>query len=304
MGNMTAYTAGNFELSIDGAKTTAYLKSLDGGFMSHSPVTEQIGGQPKPTKHSAVVDVEPISCEIGMSGAGSVLQWIQDSWNKQFQTRSGQINHANFNMETVFEHEFSDALITETTFPTLDGASKEAAYLKLKFQPKAVASRKVKGPKITPVGGQKQKAWLCSAFRFSIDGIDDAAHVNKIESFTIKQGVKKMLVGMHREIELTPTKIDFPNIIGTIALGKADGFLDWYEQYVVKGQQDPSAQKTGAIEFLSPDRGKTLFRITLAHMGILKAQVMQSTANTDQIKRLKFELYVSDMQIDRGPGLD
>jgi hypothetical protein len=301
MGNKIAYTSGHFELSIDGAKTTAYLKSLDGGFMGHSVVDEAIGTENKRTKHSAVADIDPISFEIGMSGSTSVLQWIQDSWNKNYQTRSGQINHANFNLEKVFEHEFSDAIITETTFPTLDGSSKEAAYLKVKFQPKAVASRKATGQKITPVGGGKQKMWLCSAFRFNIDGIDDAIYTNKIESFTIKQNVKKMFVGRLRELELTPTKIDFPNLSGTIALEKADGILEWYEKYIVKGHKDPHAQKSGSLEFLTPDRNKVLFRITLFNMGILKAQIQASTANADQIKRVKFDLYVSDMKLD-GPG--
>jgi hypothetical protein len=302
MGNRLAYTAGHFELSIDGAKTSAYLKSLDGGYMAHSLVSESIGSENKPIRHAAVGDVDPVSFEIGMSGAGSVLQWIQDSWNKNYQQRSGQINHANFNMEKVFEHEFTDALITETTFPTLDGASKEAAYLKVKFQPRAVASRKASGAKLTPVGGGKQKAWTCSAFRFSIDGLDDAIYVNKIDSFTIKQGIKKMQVGKHRGIvDMAPTKIEWPTLSCTISLEKADGILDWYEQYVVNGKKDPDAQKQGSIEFLTPDRSKTLFRITLWNMGILKAGIQQSTANADQIKRVKFEVYVSEMQLD-GPG--
>jgi hypothetical protein len=301
MGTNLAFTAGHFELSLDGAKTSAYLKSLEGGYMGHSLVDEAVGSDNKRIKHSAVADVEPISFEMGMSGSTGVLKWIQDSWNKDFQTRSGQINHANFNMETVFEHEFSDALITETTFPGLDGSSKDPAYLKVKFQPKAVASRKTRGQKIVPIGGGKQKLWMCSAFKLSIDGIDDAIYTNKIESFTIKQNVKKMFTGMHREIELTPTKLEFPNLSCTIALEKADGIFRWYDEYVVKGRKDPKAQKTGSLEFLAPDRSKALFRINLFQLGILKAHMMPSTANADQIKRVKFELYVSEMRLD-GPG--
>jgi hypothetical protein len=302
MGNKTAYTAGHFELSLDRAKTSAYLKSLDGGYMSHSVIDEAIGAENKRIKHAAVADIDPISFEIGMSGAGSVLQWIQDSLDKNFQERSGQINHANFNMEKVFEHEFSDALITEVTFPTLDGSSKESAYLKVKFQPRAVATRKASSSeKLTPLGGAKQKQWLCSAFRLTIDGIDDAQYTNKIESFTIKQNVKKTFYGRMRGIELTPTKIEFPNIIGTISLEKADGILAWYDDYVVRGRRDPAMQKSGTIEFLTPDRKQTLFRITMFHMGIRKAEVLQSTANADQIKRIKFELYVGEMRLD-GPG--
>lgn len=301
MDNKLAYTAGHFELSLDRAKTTAYLKSVDGGYMGHSVVDEPIGAENTRIKHAAVADVEPISIEVGMAGAGSILRWIQDSWNRNYQTRSGQINHANFNMETVFEHEFSDALITETTFPTLDGASKEAAYLKVKFQPRAVASHKGKGEKLAAPFGHKQKQWLCSAFRFEIDGIDDAIYTNKLESFTIKQSVKKAFYGNMRGIEITPTKVEFPNLSGTISLAKADGILDWYEQYIVKGKKDPRAQRSGSISFLSPDRKQVLFRIALTNVGILKAGVQQSTANSDQIKRVKFELYVGSMTLD-GPG--
>lgn len=233
-----------------------------------------------------------------MSGATTIFKWIQDSWDKNFQARSGQINHANFNMEKVFEHEFSDALITETTFPSLDGASKDAAYLKVKFQPRAVVTRKVRGTKLVPMGGLKQKAWLCSAFRLTLDGIDDAVYTNKLESFTIKQSVKKLFTGLHRDLELTPTKIDFPNLVGTISLEKADGILRWYDEYVVKGRRDPKAQRSGSIDFLAPDRRQVLFSIKLLNVGILKAQMMPSTANADQVKRVKFELYVSEMRLE------
>ena len=301
--NAFAFTAGHFELSLDNAKTSCYLKSIDGGFMSHSPISEQIGGEAKTIKHAAVKEIEPVSFEIGMAGSTSVLQWIQDSWNKKYQQRNGQVNHADFNMNTVFEHQFSDALITETTFPTLDGSSKDAAYLKVKFQPRAVATKMVSdGPKVVPLGdGKKQKNWLCNAFRLNIDGIDEAQFVNKIESFTIKQNVKKLQVGKHHVFELCPTKIEFPNLVCTISLAKAGSIHDWYQSYIANGKKDKAAQKSGSLEFLSPDRGKTLFRITMKHIAPFKFQILSSTANSDQIKRAKFELYVSDMELD-GPG--
>lgn len=295
---MTAYTSGHFELSIDGMKTTSYLKTIDGGFMKHSLVDEAIGSAKHHIKHAAVDDVEPISFEVGMAGAAGVLKWIQESWRGDYEARNGQITHADFNLAQVFEHHFSDALITETTFPALDGASKDPAYLKVKFQPTQVITKKKSGPRLRPLGGIKQKLWLCSAFRLSIDHVKDLEYTNKLESFTIKQNVKKLHVGAFRGFEQIPTKIDFPNLTGTIALEKADGILAWYEQYISKGQNDAKAQRTGAIEFLSPDRKKTLLRIKLGGVGVLDARLLQSTANSDQIKRVKFELYVSDMELE------
>src|SRR6185503_4687689 len=130
-----SYTSGHFELAIDGKPTTAYLKSLDGGFQKHALIDERIGPENKSIKHASVWEVDPFSFEFGLSGANQVLQWIKKSWSKDPTRYDGQITHANFNMEPTFIHEFSGALITETTFPTLDGASKEAAYIKVKCQP-------------------------------------------------------------------------------------------------------------------------------------------------------------------------
>lgn len=294
-----SYTSGHFELQIDGKPTTAYLKSLDGGFGKHALIDERIGPENKAIKHASVWEVDPFSFEFGLSGANQVLTWIKNSWNKDPTRHDGQITHADFNHEATFTHEFSGALITETTFPALDGASREAAYIKVRCQPFSTS--------ISPGGGklkatltQKQKMWLCSGFRLNIDGIDDMKYTNKIESFTIKQGVKKMYTGQFREPEIVPTKIEFPNISGTISLGYAQGLLDWYKKYVQTGQNDPAAQKSGSLEFLSPNKAETLFRINLFEIGLLSANVQQSTANADQIKRVKFELYVGRMELDTG----
>jgi hypothetical protein len=294
-----SYTAGHFELQLDGHKSTAYLKSIDGGWVRASPVSEPIGPHNLQIKHTSTVEIEPFSIDFGLSGANDVLKWIQQSWRKDFSRRNGQITHANFDLFKTFEHEFFDALITETTFPSLDGASKDAAYIKLKLQPERVISKKAASS--TRVGGQlgsKQKLWMCSGFRLNIDGLEEMKYTNKLESFTIKQGIKRFYTGHDRFPQIEPTKIEFPNLSGTIALEYADKLLTWYEEYVVKGQKDPKAQKTGSIEFLSPDRKDTLFRINLYEVGLHHLKVAQSTANSDQIKRVHFELYVGRMDLD------
>jgi len=298
-----SYTSGHFELQIDGHPTTAYLKSIDGGYMKASLVDEPIGPENHRIKHTSTVDIDPFSIEFGISGANDVLKWIQASWRKDFNRRNGQITHADFNLNKQIEHEFFDALITETTFPTLDGGSKDAAYLKIKLQPEKVITKiNPSSQKLAGNLGSKQKLWMCSGFRLNIDGLDDMKYANKIDSFTIKQGVKKMYTGADRLPQIEPTKIEFPSITGTIAMTYAETLFKWYDQYVVKGQADPKAQKSGSLEFLSTDRGKTLFRINLFEVGIHGLSVMQSTANADGIKRAKFELYVGRMDID-GAGM-
>lgn len=298
-----AYTAGHFELAIDGHKTTAYLKSVDGGMLKGNVIDEAHGADTVRMKHLSVVDIEPFSIDFGISGAGDILKWIQSSWKKEFSRRNGQVTHADFDIKGTYEHEFFDALIQETTFPALDGGARDAAYMKIKVQPERIVSRRASGGRLAAQMGQKQKMWLPSAFRLSLDGLDDELkYVNKIESFTIKQGIKKFYTGEDRYAQIEPTKIDFPNLTCTVALDYAEGLLAWHEKYVHSGNKDPSAQKTGALEFLTPDRKRVNFAIKLFGVGLPNLQIQQSTANSDQIKRVKFELFVERMELDAGAG--
>lgn len=301
----TSSTGGHFELAIDGHADTAYLKTVEGGYVRAALMDEPIGPDNHRIKHSSVASIEPFSMELGMSGANDVLRWIQQSWRKEWARRNGEIRHANFDLYQTFTHQFFDALITETTFPTLDGGSKDTAYIKIKVQPENVITKKATGGRVKSNLGKKQKMWMCSGFRLNIDGIDDMKYTNKIESFTIKQGVKTLYTGSERLPQVEPTKLEFPAIMGTIALGYADKLLEWYEQAVVKGVAESTAQKHGSLEFLSPDRSDVLFRINLYEIGLGHCQIPQSTANAEQIKRVKFELYVGRMDLDaKGMGFE
>src|SRR4051812_19490160 len=205
-------SAGHFELKIDTHVSTAYLKSVDGGHIRTSVMDEPIGPENKRIKHGSVAEIEPLTIDFGISGAADVMKWIQDSWRKEFSRRSGQITHADFDLHPTFVHDFYDALITETVFPTLDGASKDAAYIKIKVQPEhIVTTRKQSKDRLQPQTGSKQKMWTASSFRLKIDGIPEFAYTNKIDSFTIKQGVKKFYSGLERFPQIEPTKIEFPH---------------------------------------------------------------------------------------------
>jgi hypothetical protein len=295
-----AYTAGNFSLMLDdeGNQSTAYLKSVDGGYMNASIVDEPVGGEPTRVKHISVASITPLSVEFGLAGSWSVLKWIQQSWNRQFSRRNGAVSHADFNLNETYYQEFSDALISETTFPTLDGASKDPALIKMKFLPERLVDKKQSGTSINDknVPG-KQKMWLCSSFRFTIDGIDGLDGVNKIESFTIKQGIKQFYTGQDRFPQIEPTKIEFPNLTCTIAQGNAAGIQGWYHDTITRGMADPQAQRSGSLEFLAPDKTEVLFRINF-HCGMLRMDMLPSTANSNEIKRMKFEIFIDEMKLD------
>src|SRR5262249_8757303 len=100
----SSYSAGHFELAIDGHKSTAFLKSIEGGFVRGSVADDPLGAGNHRVKHITTVDVEPVTVEFGMTGANDLLQWIKGSWNKQWARRDGQITHANFDLQEAYEH--------------------------------------------------------------------------------------------------------------------------------------------------------------------------------------------------------
>jgi len=295
-----SFTAGHFELQLDGSKVTTFLKNVSGGWVKAGVIDDGLGPQSGRIKHLGPVEIDAMSVEFGLAGANPVLQWIQGSWNRQWTRRNGQITHADFNLKQTFEHWFYDALILEASFPTLDANSKEAAYLKCKFQPEAVRTLQSTNPTASLKSDftTKQKYWTPSSFRLRIDQFDGMEHTSKIDSMTIKQGVKKMFVGKERFPQIEPTKLEFPNIVGYVSLAYAKRLLQWHNEYVFTGQRDPKAQLSGTIEYLSPDRATTILALNFFEAGLMSAQIEDAQANADQIKRVKFEMFVGRMSLD------
>lgn len=299
---MTQLTArststGHFELVIDGHNKPCYLKSIEGGFVKAGVIDEPIGVDLMRIKHTTVREVEPISAEMGLAGATEVLKWIKASWKKDWSRRNGHITHSNYDMKSVVEQWYYDALITETTFPSLDGTSKEASFLKIKFQPERIEIRPGDSNKLKGETGIKQKLWQTAGFRLRIDGVD-VTGTKKIESFTIKQGTKKVAVGNMRFQELEPTKVEFPAITGHIAHAHAASLVKWHNEFLVSRSADPAAERNGAIEFLAADKSTVIFTLKLANVGLSSLSIPKSDGNQDALRMCKFELYVGSMDIE------
>jgi hypothetical protein len=299
-----AYTAGHFELSIDGTVTPAYLKSVEGGLAKINSTEAQTGSDPIKIKSTSSREIDGMSLEIGMSEVGPIWLWIAQSWRREFNRKNGHVIHADANYRQQLVHQFSEALIEEVTFPALDAASKDAMFMKLKIRPERVdifpgdRQTRIFAPDL-----RKQKLWQSSAFRLRLDRYD-TSKVNKIDAFTIKQGIKPVTAGRGDHTswfpELEPTKIDFPDLKVHMSLHYATTIMEWYRMVVLEGQRETDFETDGAIEFLSPDRKQVLGTVNLYGVGIKSFNVDKSEANTDQLKRCTFDLYVSHMGLNDG----
>jgi hypothetical protein len=94
-------SAGSFELAIDGSRLSAYIRSVEGGFMKAAVIDEAIGPNNFRVKHTSTVEIEPFGFEVGFAGSRKILKWIQASWKKEYSRKNGQITHGDFNHKGI-----------------------------------------------------------------------------------------------------------------------------------------------------------------------------------------------------------
>jgi hypothetical protein len=208
---------------------------------------------------------------------------------------SGAILAADFKGDVLSRLEFYGAQITEVTFPALDATSKDAARFSIVLTPDQTVLNRKTSAKIGLKSPGTQKKWLSSYFRLAIDGLD-TKKVTKIEALTIK------FPRFSRDDEACisceglpgPTKVDFPNVIMTVG-EPAPTVYDWFEDFVVAGNNSDEQEKGGTLEYLTPDL-KTLFTLRLRNLGIFELMPVVNTGSGDSVARLLVAMYCESME--------
>jgi hypothetical protein len=296
-----AYSPGRFELIIDGHPTTSYIKSVEGGLVKANLIEEPTGPNNLKIKHLSTAEIEPMTIEMGIAASLDMIRWIKDSWNRKPSRRSGIILYADFDGHAQFEQEFHEAIITEVTFPSLDGQGKDGLFLKIKIQPERVVIRQAAAVPVFGITDMIQKRFSTCAFRFEVDGIE-TSNTAKFEGLSFKQGFKPVMNGKFRLPQIEPTKIEFSDFSAHLPVANAGAMLSWYEKSVINGWREDKAHRTGSIEFLSRDRFLPLFRVSFDGLGVRNATLAKSEAAGDGVKRIKFDFFCSKMDIEAGPS--
>lgn len=293
-----SYVSGKFALALDNAQV-GVLKSTDGGGAVGVVVEEAVGADRFAQKHIGNVKYEEFTMQFGFSMNKAVYDWIAASWTADYLRKDGAVVAADFKGDVQSERRFFDALITETGIPACDGSSKEPGYLTLGFAAEYTQDVKASG---TLSVGTKQKLWLASNFRLEIGGVD-CTRVNKIDAFTVKQGVVTDEIGEEREYEREPGKIEFPNLSVTFAAVSAQSWTEWFDDFVINGNNGQDKEKNGRLVFLSPTLQEQLAEIKFFNLGIFKLDSEAGEPNADAPARMTAELYCERMEFMYGGGV-
>jgi phage tail-like protein len=297
-----AYVAGRYGIELDGIKA-GWVWSVEGGHATSEVVQEKTSADHIIKKHLAGVKYEEISVQCGTGMSKAFYQWMKDSFDHKYSRKNGAIIAADYNYKEHSRLTFTNALITEIGFPALDAASKDAAKMTIKFKPEITRqTQRAGGPSIAGQFENKQsvqKKWLPANFKIRIDGLDKGcSRVNKIEAIVVKQKVVDHAVGELRDYEVEATQVEVPNLVLTMPESHADEFYAWHEDFVIRGNNGDDKEKGGTLEYLTPSLKEVLFTLTFQHLGIFKFMPEKVEGGSEQLRRVKAEMYCEDMKFD------
>jgi len=285
----------SYILSLNGKEAGA-LKSVVGGGATADVVSLRTGSTTFARKNISGVKYDPVELQAGLSLSQEFYDWIAAMWAGKDKHTNGALIEMDARSRPVQEQQFFNALIMETTIPALDAAaSKEAGYLGIKFQPEYTRNAKSTGESMGRPNAEKKKTFLLSNFRLELSGLN-CSGIRKIDSFTVRQELHSVEVGNGRDHQVEPGNIEFPNLKISLAENTAQTWLDWHEDFVIKGKCDDAHEKSGALIFLAPNMSE-LFRINLKQVGIFRLMRDKYEASIEKIRPFTAELYCEQMEL-------
>jgi hypothetical protein len=268
--NQRSYVAGNFQLSIQGVEA-GELKAFSGGDTSADVIEETVGTGPIAKKHIGNPKYNDIILQVPPAMPAPLHEWIKSSWNAIYVRKDGSIVTSDYTFEKQSEREFFHALITETTIPACDAASKEPAYLGIKFSPEYTRYKKASG-KMDSVSSTasawSHKQWLPSNFRLAFPGLE-TSRVTKIDALTVKSTPITVSPGETRDPQKEPGKLDFPNLKITFSEVSLDSWQSYFDDFVIAGNASDDQEKDGSLELLDL-YGSPLLTVRLQRCGIYR----------------------------------
>jgi len=290
-----SYAAAHFGLELDGSDSVGLFRSIEGGGVRADVMTYQNGGDYLRMRQLGKPKFEDIKVQVGMAMSQPFYAWIENFVAGKAVRKTGAIVAADFYYNERARREFDGAMIKELTFPKLDAADKNAAYMSIGLAVESIVFKPGKAQKLPhPAGFDTQKLWTACNFSFFLEGFGDACRrVTKVDSFTVKQNIIEYHMGGQRAAVKTPSGIDFPNIAFYVPEADADLFVKHMQKRVVAGEVPGKLH--GQIQTFDNER-RALFTLEYTGADILSVTPDRSDSSSEEIKQVKVELYTEGMK--------
>lgn len=302
-----AYTGGKFAFELDERNAVGFVNSIDGGQFKADPIVYMQGGDTYVSKYSGRAKYDDITVTVGAAMSPSFWKWVSSSLERNPQRRNGALVGYDFNFCERSRRSFFGALISEIGFPALDATSKNTATLSIKITPERLEYKKGDGHKFSGSQAQdqmqKQKLWITSNFRFSLDRFKgaDAMRSIKIEAFTVKQNIIDNPVGIEKYARREVGRLELPSIVVTFPEHQMEEWMKWWDKSVAQGDRKDQ-YTTGVLTYLASDMNTELMHIELAGVSLVSLELDKFEAAKEGIAAAKATLSIEGLKLTSADG--
>jgi len=270
------YFPSHFALELDGIRLGP-LAAASGGDPRWDVVLPPVGSDNIQRKDIRNIRTfSDLTIQIGSAMGKPMYDWIQNSFDNKYSRKNGAIVAADYNFKELTRLEFYDALITEVTVPSLNGATSSAGTIIVKFSPGSVSNVPAAGNQMSRV---KHKPFLTQNFSVDIDGLD-TSRVASIDSFTWKQRVSD---------DGSPPVTDAGDLGIVFDPASLPSWQQWYDNFAVGG--DATDERSAQLTVAGAPGGGVL-TVGLFNLGLhqLKDDWVNDPSGQN-IRRVKAEMY-------------
>ena len=299
MADARSVSGGKFSLVLDGVKC-GILKSCQPGSYKVEVVEIPVAAGMLPKKTIGTPTLEPFEATMGIHSAGKPLQaWIKDTLDMKHSRRSGELQRGDYDGNIKSRIEFKEALFTELGLPACDGSSKDPGIITIKWLPEISRTLSGSGKLEDQEVAAGQKQWIQSNFRLTVDGMNEGCkRVSKVDAITFKQETTRDSVGHLREYDLLATKSSVSDGSATFSEVDAADWLKWYQDFIIDGKTaEDVGEKTGSLEYLTPDLKKTSLTVTFKNMGLLSLSVPKDEKGDAKARSLTAKWYMETIEL-------
>ncbi len=280
------YSAGKFGIELEG-KFAGLIASVEGGEPFGVVEEEPLGNDGVIRKHISTVKYNPITLRFGSGMTDEFYSWIAEFFAQASSARAGAIVFMDYQLREKERLEWTNGLITEVTFPALNGGAKDPALLSVTITPESTVVVPAAGKSQTNFGTKKQKSWVRSNYRFSMAGLESAStKVRSIDALTFRQPVV-----VNAEGRVTQGPLIVPNLVFSVAASQGQPWMDWVQDFFASGKPDPSLERDATIELRDPTLKNTLVTLQLKNCGIVRASRQRQDGNLEVIAEVVVECF-------------
>lgn len=300
----TAKVVANVFLELDGSRVL--LAAVDGGSGVADVVTNDLGPDNTRLKHVANRHFEDIVLQVPLAGVSKALvDWIADMLLNRSAGKDGAIVFADLNFSEIKRLEFVDAVLAEATLPAADARDLQTpAVLTLRISPVSTRWTGGSGQVIQSVKATASAPALSGIFRFNVQGLEPACtRIMKIEPLQATRQIIQTLTGVSGPTVKTGSSLDYNNIAITLPENDGAYFYQWFDDFVLKGNNGQAQERAGLLEWFSADRRKVIASALLSNLGIVKYAPEPYKAGVDTTTPLaRVEMYFESMRLNLATG--